>query len=209
MVTGDSIKNIRWLGHSGFYIQEKPVIYIDPYDLAFPEIGDLILVTQNQKEKCSPDDIKWLRKGSTIIILPEDCKDKFEGDIRPVKAGDVINAKGATMQVMPACKKFGSNGKCEANGVGYIITFTSGLRVYHAGSTGLTPEMKPGITDVLLLPFGDAVGLDAAGAAEIASAVQPKVVIPMDWEKNKANASEFETFKTLCDIKLMVLKPKR
>ncbi len=209
MSIGDPKKNIRWLGHSGFHIKEKPVVYINPYDLAFPEIGELILITQDQKDKCSPDDVKWLRKGSTIIIVPEECQDKFEGDIRLVKAGDVLNVKGAAIEVMPACMISNNQAESEGNGVGYNITFPNGLRIYHTGYTKLTSAMKLGMTDVLLIPFGSALALDSTEVAEIVNTIQPKFVVPMDWDKKNVDECEFEKIKTLINSSLIIQKPKR
>ena len=208
MITKDNIKNIRWFGHSGFLIQDKPIIYIDPYNLAFPDIGDLILITQNHPQKCVPDDVKWLRKGSTIIVASEDCSGIFDGDIRLVKAGDVVHAKSAIIEVLPISEQIdpGGSGKM---GIGFNITFPNGLRVYHTGCGAKLSAVTQGMTDILIIPIGKNLALNAATAVEVANRIKPEVVIPFDWETSSRDTPEIQEFKNLCEITVENLKPKR
>ncbi len=153
-MSGFFIRNtIKWTGTAGFFLDDKPSFYVDPYKLAFPTIGDAILLTHDHPLHCDPNEVKWLRKGSTIIVCPETCASKFIGDIRIAKPGDVLNIKGANIKVMPAYTPSGKHEK-QAGGVGYIITMSDGLRVYHTGDTSLIPEMAEGIADVVLVPIG-------------------------------------------------------
>jgi len=201
------IKNIRWLGHEGFLINEKPITYINPYKLGFPDIGDLVLITNDQDNHCSPDDIKWIRKGSTIIIGPSECAAKFQGDVRSVKPGDTISAKGASIAILPAFKK-GKDNKKEYQGVGFNITFSNGLRVYHTGDTALIPEMQSGMTDILLIPIREDLISLTSEAAEIVNKIKPKIAIPMNWDGKKESISEVEGFVSLCNVNVEILKPK-
>ena len=93
------VRNIRWLGYEGVLVNEKPIIYINPYKLAFPDIGDLILYTDNKPEHCSPDDAKWLRKRLNVIAGPADCAGRFQGDVRPVKAGESVSSQRCEIEV--------------------------------------------------------------------------------------------------------------
>jgi len=200
--------NIKWLGMAGFFLDDKPSVYIDPYQLAFPSIGDMVLVTHNHPEHCDPNEIKWLRKGSTVIVCPESCAGKFIGDIRVVKPGDIINVKGAKIEVMPA---FTTNSRhpAEAGGVGYIITMSDGTRVYHLGDTGLTPAMKEGIADVLLVPISGANTMNAEQAAEVVNLIKPRVAVPMHWPANKEGKTEAEKFVSLCQVNSEIVKITR
>ena len=120
------LNKIKWLGHAGFLLDEREGIYIDPYNLGFPNIGDMVLVTHNHPRHCNPDEIKWLRKGSTVIVVPENCADKFQGDIRAVKPGDSITVKGVKIEVMPAYTPDNPRHPVENKGVGYIVTLSDG-----------------------------------------------------------------------------------
>lgn len=200
--------NIKWLGMAGFFLDDKPSVYIDPYQLAFPSIGDMVLVTHDHPEHCDPNEIKWLRKGSTVIVCPESCGSKFIGDIRVVKPGDVITVKGAKIEVLPA---YTTNPRhpAEAGGVGYIITMSDGTRVYHMGDTGLTSTMKEGIADVVLVPISGENTMNAEQAAEAVNLMKPKVAVPMHWLVNKEGKAEAERFVKLCNVNAEIIKVTR
>jgi L-ascorbate metabolism protein UlaG (beta-lactamase superfamily) len=200
-------KNIKWLGYAGFLLNEKAGIYIDPYKLGFPDVGDMVLVTHEHEKHCDPNEIKWLRKGSTVIVVPAQCAGKFQGDIRTVKAGDVITVKGINIEVMPAYTPANPRHAKENGGVGYIVTMSDGLRVYHTGDTGLIPEMKEGIADVVLIPIGGDDTMDAAQAAAVLDVLKPKVAVPMHYALDKDGKAEAERFQSLCKTEVVILKP--
>lgn len=202
------LKNIHWLGHAGFKITGKRVIYIDPYELRFPEVGDMILITHDHYDHCSPDDVKWLRKGSTVIVAPETCADKFKGDIRVVKPGDTLTVKGITIEAVPAYNLDKQFHPREADGVGYIVTTAEGFRVYHAGDTDLIPEMDAVEADVALLPVGGTYTMDAAEAAQAANRIKPKVAIPMHWGSIVGSRKDAEKFRDLCEVEVKILRPE-
>lgn len=203
------LKNIKWLGHAGFLINEKAGIYIDPYNLGFPDVGDMVLVTHDHARHCVPEEIKWLRKGSTVIVVPEQCADKFQGDIRTVKAGDVITVKGVKIEVLPAYTTANPRHSKESGGLGYIITMSDGIRVYHTGDTSLIPEMKEGIADIVLIPIGGETSMDAAQAAAAVNKMKPKIAVPMHWLPGKEGQAEAERFCSLCETEAVILKPVR
>jgi L-ascorbate metabolism protein UlaG (beta-lactamase superfamily) len=202
------VQSIRWLGHAGFMIRGKRIIYIDPYQLEFPDVGDMILITHDDPEHCSPEDVKWLRKGATVIVAPEACVSKFKGDVRAVTPGDTLTISGVTVEVVPAYnpdKEFHSK---EAGGVGYIVTTVEGLRIYHAGDTGLIPEMEEVQADVALLPVGGTQTMDAVEAAKAANWIKPRLAIPMHWGSLVGSREDAEEFRDLCQVEVRILKPE-
>jgi L-ascorbate metabolism protein UlaG (beta-lactamase superfamily) len=203
------LKSIRWLGHSGFMITGRRVIYIDPYKLGFPEVGDVILITHDHPHHCSPDDVKWLRKGATVIVAPEACAAKFKGDVRTVVPGDNLTIRGVTIEVVPAYNLDKQFHLKEAGGVGYIVTTVEGIRVYHAGDTDLIPEMDQVEADVVLLPIGGTYTMDAAEAAQAANKIKPQVAIPMHWGTTGGARQDAEKFRDLCEVEVKILKPER
>jgi L-ascorbate metabolism protein UlaG (beta-lactamase superfamily) len=203
------LANIKWLGHAGFFISDKAGIYIDPYNLGFPDVGDMVLVTHEHARHCVPDEIKWLRKGSTVIVVPTQCADKFQGDIRTVKAGDMITVKGVKIEVQPAFTPSNPRHQKDSGGLGYIITMSDGIRVYHTGDTGLIPEMKEGIADVVLIPIGGETTMDAVQAAAAVNIMKPKIAVPMHWVSGKDGQAEAERFRSLCETEVEILKPVR
>lgn len=208
--TSTALKSIRWLGHAAFLITGRRIIYIDPYQIEFAgEVADIILITHDHPDHCSPDDVKWLRKGETVIVAPPSCANQFKGDVRSVKPGDTLTIKGVTVQAVPAYNVDKPFHPKDAGGVGYIITVPEGIRIYHAGDTDLIPEMEGLKVDIALLPVGGTYTMDAAEAARAAEMVKPKLAIPMHWGTLVGSRQDAERLRELCTVEVKILKPQR
>jgi len=86
---------------------------------------------------------------------------------------------------------------------------SDGTRVYHLGDTGLTPAMKEGIADVLLVPISGANTMNAEQAAEVVNLIKPRVAVPMHWPANKEGKTEAEKFVSLCQVNSEIVKITR
>lgn len=80
---------------------------------------------------------------------------------------------------------------------GFLIEVGS-QKVYHAGDTGLTMDMKlleDEKIDIAMLPIGGNFTMDAEDAAKAAGFIKPRIVIPMHYdtfEVIKTDPIEFE-----------------
>ncbi|MCQ1534650.1 MBL fold metallo-hydrolase [Methanosarcina sp. KYL-1] len=196
--------NIQWLGHAGFLLEgEGKKIYIDPYRLQaepeFDDLADILLITHEHFDHCSPGDIRKVRRSDSTTLVPESCPLEFRGDARRVAEGDVLadglEIKGVRIEVVPAYnldKPYHPRGL----GVGYIVEL-EGLRIYHAGDCDFFPEMGKIKADVALLPIGGTYTMDEEEAARAAVAISPKVVIPMHYGNAGGIDADPEKFKTL------------
>jgi L-ascorbate metabolism protein UlaG (beta-lactamase superfamily) len=177
---------IKWLGHAAFQIRALgKVIYIDLEKSSEPEEpADLILVTHSHFDHCDPEKIKQVRQDHTVVIAPADCAEKINGEVKSLEAGDEIDVGEIHVKAVHAynVKRFRSPGKPfhpKGFGVGYLVT-VEGKTIYHAGDTGLIPEMKElGPVDVALLPTGGTYTLDDLDGTEAILVIKPKIVIPM------------------------------
>lgn len=209
--------NIEWLGHSGFLLEgDGKKIYIDPYDLseerAFEDKADILLITHEHFDHCSPEDIRKVRRSDSTTLIPENLSLQFKGDARRITEGDVLadglEIKGTRIEVVPAYnldKPYHPRGL----GVGYIVEL-GGIRIYHAGDCDFFPEMKNIRTDVALLPIGGTYTMDEEEAANAAAAISPKYVIPMHYGKPDVTDGDPEKFKALVhgkspDINVIIL----
>ena len=82
------VENIHWLGHDGFRIDGKATIYVDPWNLsAGAPKADLILITHDHYDHCSPDDVAEISKEGTVIVTIAAAARQLEGNVHVVKAG--------------------------------------------------------------------------------------------------------------------------
>jgi len=200
------IENIHWLGHDTFKITGEKVIYTDPFNIRKEDAADIILITHEHYDHCSPDDVKKLLKADTVIVAPPDCTSKLSGKIRTVAPGDKITEGGVGIEAVPSYntnKQFHTKSR---NWVGYIIT-VNGERIYLAGDTDFIPEMKTFKADIALLPVSGTYVMTAEEAVEAALAINPKIAIPMHYDSivgTKKDAKKFaEGLKGRIEVRIL------
>jgi L-ascorbate metabolism protein UlaG (beta-lactamase superfamily) len=187
---------VKWLGHASFQIRTmERIIYIDlkKYGkvVEASEKADIILVTHNHGDHCSPPKIQGLSKKDTIVVAPKNCASRISGSIRTIKSGEEITVDGVRIEAVEAynIKRVKPSGKPwhpKGYGVGYLIK-AEGKTIYHAGDTDFIPEMLHlKNIDLALLPTGDKYTMDNTEAAEAAIAINPKTAMAMHtWEKDR------------------------
>jgi L-ascorbate metabolism protein UlaG (beta-lactamase superfamily) len=201
-------ENIIWLGHASFKIINEKVVYIDPWKIKEKERGlaELILITHEHYDHCSPEDIAKLCKSDTQVVAPKDCVSKISGQTMAIKPGDILTIKGITVEAVPAYN-LKKPYHPKANGwVGYIITIGK-ERIYHAGDTDLIPEMERIKADIALLPCGGTYTMDADQAAQAANKIKPKLAIPMHYGSIIGTEKDVQRFKeNVRGVEVQVLK---
>lgn len=174
------IENIHWLGHDTFKIAGKKVIYTDPFKIKKKDTADIILITHEHYDHCSPEDVKKIQGPNTLIVTTPDCAKKLAGNIKTVKPGDKITVEGIEIEAVPSYninKQFHPKAN---KWVGYIFT-VEGQRLYIAGDTDYIPEMKDFKVDIALLPVSGTYVMTAEEAVKAALDIKPKIAIPMHY----------------------------
>ena len=176
------LKNLIWLGHDGFFLKAAgKTICIDPFRVSgVVEPVDIILVTHDHRDHCSPEDIDKIAKSDSIIITEPMSADKLKGDIRTMRPGDSMQVDGITVEAVPAYntnKKFHPKAN---NWLGFVISI-GGIKIYHAGDTDYIPEMKRLNVDIALLPVSGVYVMMASEAVQAALDINPQVAIPMHY----------------------------
>ena len=180
MNTQEMKKKIVRLGHDSFRIDASTCIYIDPYQIEAGKAADLILVTHEHFDHCSPDDVAKIQQPNTVIVTEKDSAKKLSGDIRVVRPGERLSLDGLTIEAVPAYNT-NKDFHPKANGwLGFVVDI-DGVRIYHAGDSDFIPEMKDLDVDIALLPVSGTYVMTADEAVEAALAINPKLAIPMHY----------------------------
>lgn len=185
---------IHWLGHDAFRIDGVETVYFDPYQVSSGPKADLILVSHDHFDHCSPEDVAKIQAPQTVIVTEKDSAKNLSGDVRVVTAGETLDVGGVKVEAVPAYntdKDFHPRGK---GWLGFIVEL-QGVRIYHAGDTDFIPEMKELRVDIALLPVSGTYVMTADQAAKAAQAIGPKLAIPMHYGAivgGKEDALHFE-----------------
>ena len=172
--------NIVWLGHDSFRIDASKCIYIDPYQIEGGKSADLILVTHDHFDHCSPEDVARIKRPGTIIVTEKDSAQKLSGDIRVMTPGERLVLDDLTVEAVPAYNT-NKDFHPRANGwLGFVVDI-DGVRIYHAGGSDYIPEMKDLEVDIALLPVSGTYVMTSDEAVEAAIAINPKLAIPMHY----------------------------
>ena len=199
----DILKKIVWLGHDGFRIDASKTVYIDPYQISDGPEADLILITHEHFDHCSPDDVAKVQHSGSVIVTEKDSATKLSGDVRVVKVGETLSIDNVKIEAVPA---YNTNKEFHPKSNGWLgfIVEVDGVKVYHAGDTDFIPEMKDFKTDIALLPVSGTYVMTAEEAVDAALAINPKVAIPMHYGAIVGGGQDAENFKTALEGKVEV-----
>jgi L-ascorbate metabolism protein UlaG (beta-lactamase superfamily) len=168
------------------------VIQVDPAqgDFSTAKPADLVLITDIHGDHLNPDLIAKVRKPGAPVVMPaavqQQAGSKIPAPVEVLANGATKTVAGISIEAVPmynlqrgpsAGQLFHTKGR----GNGYILTI-GGLRVYLAGDTECTLEMKAlKNIDVAFLPMNLPYTMTPAEAAACAQAFKPKVAIPYHY----------------------------
>ena len=178
---------ITFIGHGTlmFRVGGK-VIHIDPFgmlaDYSKLPGADIILVTHDHFDHFDMKALKILSTEKTAVVLTKTCASRFKGGLI-MNNGDMKTIQGIKIEAVPAynivhMRSPGRPFHPKGIGNGYVITI-GGKRLYVAGDTENTPEMK-GLKniDIAFLPMNLPYTMTPEMVADAAKAFLPKVLYP-------------------------------
>ena len=202
-------KKISWLGHDSFRIDAAKTIYFDPFQISAGPKADLILISHDHFDHCSPEDVAKIQQPDTVIITEKDSAKKLKGDVRVLKPGASVMVDELKVEGVPSYNTDKDFHPKKNGWLGFVVE-VEGVRIYHAGDADFIPEMKDLKVDIALLPVSGTYVMTSDQAIKAALAIKPKLAIPMHYGAIVGEEEDAVRFKKALEGKVEVLiLPKR
>ena len=194
---------IVWLGHDGFRIDAEKTVYFDPYQIEGGPVADLIFISHEHFDHCSPEDVAKIQGPETVIVTEKDSAKKLTGDIRILKPGEILDLGDVKIEAVPSYNTDKDFHPRKNGWLGFIVEL-EGVKVYHAGDADFIPEMKDFDVDIALLPVSGTYVMTADQAVKAALAINPKLAIPMHYGAIVGDMADALNFKKELEGKVEV-----
>ena len=194
---------LTWLGHATFRIRtpQGKIVLIDPWVMnnpACPEAEkkishlDVMLITHAHMDHIG-DAVAIAKKHKpTVVANPELAhwlQSKGVENLAEMNKGGtqaVADIKVTMVHADHSCGiQDGDQMIYGGEAVGYVIEFSSGLKIYHAGDTNVFGDMKIihelYAPDIACLPIGDHYTMSPREAAYAVGLLKAKTIIPMHF----------------------------
>lgn len=195
--------DLTWLGHATFLCTtpEGARVLIDPWVMQNPacpdslkDPGDLdaMLITHGHFDHIA-DAVELAKdKSPQVVSIPETSHwlgSKGVENLVEMNKGGTVEVAGIKVHMTHAVHSCGiTDGDQIVYGgeaAGYVIEFSNGFKLYHAGDTAVFSDMaligKLLEPDVALLPIGDHYTMGPRSAAEAVRLLGVKHVVPMHF----------------------------
>ncbi len=210
---------LTWLGHACVLLKGSKKILIDPFiegGSVLDTTPDLVAVTHGHDDHLG-ETVALAKKTIAITEIAKYLKSKGL-PVEGMNIGGTITIDDVSFTMTPALHSSwigeAGSGCCGGTAAGFVISM-DGIKVYHAGDTGLFSDMKligdlyhP---DIALLPIGGRYTMGTAEAMMAAQFIGAKLVIPVHyntWDKIAADPHPFKrAMEKTTDIRVTVLQP--
>lgn len=200
--------NVQWLNHASFRITHgETVIYIDPWKLkTSAHDATAVLVSHSHYDHYSSKDIANVSNTETKLTASADVI-RQHGNGQVLQPGETIKFEGFKVTAAAAYNPNKQFHPKANNWLGFVIEIDS-KRIYYAGDTDMTDEMKSlKDIDLALLPVGGTYTMNAAEAAEAVKYFKPNHAVGYHWGDIIGSKSDAEEFSKIAECEVTVLKP--
>ena len=198
------------ISHASFVMHAQgQTIFNDPVGseaFASQDAPNIILLSDIHGDHFDLPTLQAISKENTIIIAPQAVADlipdSITGDVVVLPNGRSTTQNGIEIEAVPMYNfpESKDSRHTKGRGNGYIVTADS-KRVYIAGDTGPTPEMKAlKNIDIAFVPMNPPFTMTVEEAAEAVVAFKPKKVHPYHY-RGQEGLSDVAAFKKLVEGK--------
>jgi len=209
---------ITWLGHSAILVKGSRTVYIDPFLSGNPAASttpdkikeaDVIVVTHHHGDHLGDAFALAKKTGAVLVGIHEVAVDAQAQGIpaEGMNIGGTVDVRGVKVHMVQALHS------AEKGNAAGVVVEMDGKRLYHAGDTGLTYDMKligeffkP---DLSFIPIGDRYTMGVPSAVKAVEFVQTKRVIPVHYDTFPIVKSDPLEFKRRVGsmAEVIILKP--
>lgn len=164
-------------------------IYIDPVmehaDYSRLPKADVVVVTHHHSDHLDRQAVDELTTRQSEVVCDRTSAEAFEMNCHTMRPGSVANPiEGLRIEAVAAYNTSEGHTKFhpkEREDCGYILTL-GGTRIYIAGDTELTPEMKAlKEIDIAFLPVNQPYTMTVEQASEAIKAIRPTIFYPYHY----------------------------
>ncbi len=196
------LENVDWLGHASFRIMADLIVYVDPWKINDDILADVIFITHDHYDHCSPVDIQKISKEDTIIIAPADSAEKLKLlglNVMIIEPQEKYEVKGIPFKTIRAYNKHKDYHPKKNDWVGYVIDIL-GENLYFAGDTDYIHEMRNlGEISIAFLPITGEYTMDVDEAVKATLDIHPKYVVPMHYGDFIGGLDEAKDFASMVE----------
>ncbi len=182
-LAGGSLK-IHFLGHATLMLDYNGwIIHVDPVgaeaDYAALPPADLILITHEHSDHLDPAVVARITRPGTVIVANPAAAEKLRGAVA-LRNGESHTVGSVKVEAVPAYNTSPGRDRFHPKGRdnGYLLTI-AGKRLYIAGDTEDTPEMKAlKDIDIAFLPMNQPYTMTPEQVAKAARAFKPRLLYP-------------------------------
>lgn len=209
---------ITYLGHSAIKLKGTKTVFIDPFLSGNPKAAispekitaaDVVIVTHHHGDHLGDAYAIAKKTGAVIVAMHEIVVEASSHGIATegMNIGGTVDARGVKVHMVTALHS------AEKGNAAGVIVEIDGKKIYHAGDTGLTYDMRligeffrP---DLSFLPIGDRYTMGPASAAKAVEFIQSKKVIPIHYGTFPNVDTDPQEFKKRVGAKaeVIILKP--
>ena len=221
---------LTWLGHATFRIEtpEGKMLFVDPWIMGNPMCpeadknvrkADVLLCTHGHGDHIG-DAVEVGKKHNSLAVgIYELClwlQSKGVKQISPMNKGGTQTVAGVKATMVHAVHSCGIQDGDQiiygGEACGYVLEFSNGVKIYHAGDTNVFSDMAI-IRDlyapkIAMLPIGDLFTMSPREAAYACKLLKPETVIPMHFGTFPVlRGTPAELQKLVPEVKVLEMKP--